>query len=369
MSNQLWTIFPDVVSSQLVDVLDATCICDQKNEQIAKLVSRHLFSQTIQIVSESAQLKEAVRDYVAETSELGFLLVKNLPIYALIDPAFLSAYVKKGKLYGLTVNRDVNVDDTVALLPNQILLLSVNAESYYKLGLIGEKSTLNKKKNLVEKYRITIDLGQKCFKADKKNYQRVLECLKRTQMKCDFIMKWTPHKTGISANSLFQYFEHVQKNSPEDVLLSKISLHKCYPAFRTFTNRKVTSISNINSKSEDSVNNFIEWVNAQVAEVNCDDILINTAELCDVHCVEVKGFFTSSNVSELLEKLKSCLSNQEFSALVVHGFEDSPQCWSGRNNEHYKNISGENIFGIGQLKETVLSWCIVDEYDFGIEKL
>lgn len=102
MSNQLWTIFPDVVSSQLVDVLDATSICDQKNEQIAKLVSRHLFSQTIQIVSESAQLKEAVRDYVAETSELGFLLVKNLPIYALIDPAFLSAYVKKGKLYGLT---------------------------------------------------------------------------------------------------------------------------------------------------------------------------------------------------------------------------------------------------------------------------
>ena len=102
MSNQLWTIFPEVVGSHLIDVLDATSICDQKNEQIAKLVSRHLFSQTIQIFSQNAQLEEAVRDYVAETNELGFLLIRDLPIYALICPYFLDAYVKKGKLYGLS---------------------------------------------------------------------------------------------------------------------------------------------------------------------------------------------------------------------------------------------------------------------------
>lgn len=261
------------------------------------------------------------------------------------------------------------MDDTVALLPDQILLLSVNTESYYKLGLIGEKSTLNKKKNLIEKYRIAIELGQKCFKPDKKNYQRVLECLKRTQMKCDFLIKWTSHEENISANSLFQYFDFVKKNCQEDVLLSEISLQRCYPTLRTFTNTEVATISNIDPQSENSLNNFIEWVSAQVAEVNCDDIISNTAECCDVHCAEIKGFFTSSNVNKLLEKLKSYLSNQEFSAIIVHGFEDSPQCWSGRNNEHYKELNGENIFGIGQLKEYVLSWCITDEYDFGIEKL
>lgn len=102
MSNSTWTIFPEIVSSQLIDVLDATNICDQKNEQIAKLVSRHLFSQTIQIVSKNAQLEEAVRDYVTETNELGFLLIRDLPIYALICPTFLEAFVKKGKVYGFS---------------------------------------------------------------------------------------------------------------------------------------------------------------------------------------------------------------------------------------------------------------------------
>ena len=259
----------------------------------------------------------------------------------------------------------------MALLPNKILLLSVNAETYYKLGIIGEKSTLNTKKNLVEKYRITLELGKDYFKPNKKNYQRVLECLKRTQMKCDFVIKWNPNEPNISPNSLSRYFEHVKENCQDDQLLSKMTIHKCYPTLRTFTNYSTTNVPNIcqgpSEHLEQNVQQFIEWISAQVAEVKLD--YSDFADYCDIYCVEMQGFFTSCNLQKLLNRLKTYFSAEELGAIVVHGLEDSPQCWSGRNNQHYKDVSGESVFGIGQSKDNVISWCITDQYDFGIEKL
>lgn len=278
------------------------------------------------------------------------------------------------------VNRDVNVDDTIALLPNQKIILSLNYDSYYKLGIVGAKSILNKNKILTPKYRVEICLNKSYFKPEKKNYQRTYECLKRSQLAFDFIIKWDPTDSCISSNSLENYFNFLKENSPSDRLLSNMTIEKCVPTLRTFKNSSMPVLcsDDVESMTDDYLRDFIDWVGAQVAQVNCvdADYEISTFDFGDrpadsnIYCAELKGFFTSTNITKLRDILKPLLSSDEQNALIVHGFVDSPQCWTGTNNEHYKNISGENLYGIGRLNnQMAISWCLTDEYDFGIEKL
>lgn len=100
MSKSPWSIFPPGKSSYLVYTYK--CNEDEEPISITKLISRHLFCQTIQIVTQNAQLAQTIRNFVTETTELGFLLIKNMPVYALIDDRFLKSYLQNGKLYGLS---------------------------------------------------------------------------------------------------------------------------------------------------------------------------------------------------------------------------------------------------------------------------
>lgn len=254
----------------------------------------------------------------------------------------------------------------------------MNNSTYYKLGIIGVKSTLNRRKNLTPKYRVEICLDKPYFKPGKKNYQRTYECLKRLQLKCDFIIKWQPKESKHSPNSLENYFTFLKNNSTDDELLKRITIHRCIPKLRTFTNRQVPLISINNEPSDETVENFIDWIGAQLAEIKFDNVDEEISSFSfedhdgrsNVHCAELKGFFISADVEKLWLSLKDILEDDQPNAMIMHGFEDGPQCWTGRNNEHYKNVSGENLYGIAKIKDkTTITWCITDEYDFGIEKL
>ncbi|KAI2799152.1 Ribonuclease P protein subunit p40 [Blomia tropicalis] len=366
MTNSTWTTFKPMTSSKLVDILKTDTIYDDDNPQIDKLLKRHIYSHTIQILSEDETIVDTIRKFVIETNDLGFIFLRNMPIYALICPHFLNSYGQNGLLYGLSVNRDVNMDDTYALLPDQTLLLSLNTDTYHRLGLIGKESTLNRKHNIINKYRVMIELGKDYFKPEKKNYQRVMECLKRTQLKCDFILKWEPKLPNISPNSLQQYFQHVKDNNDcNDELISK-----------TYSNRSTLKPLHIKTNSEEDMYEFIDWTSAQFAEINIRSNENESEKYTDIYCVDIKGFFTGTNVRNLMKRMKKEFGNlpkekqSMMMAMMVHGFEDSPQCWTGRNNEHYKDVSGENLYGFGHFEAgNVISWVIADSFDFGIEKM
>jgi len=58
-------------------------------------------------------------------------------------------------------------------------------------------------------------------------------------------------------------------------------------------------------------------------------------------------------------------------AIVLNGFEDSAKSWQGKNNEHGKLVSGENLTGLfmSLYDKTCLLYSVADAFDYAIEKL
>lgn len=283
------------------------------------------------------------------------------------------------------VGYDVNTEDTIAILPNKQILLSLNTQTYNRLGIIGEQSILNRTKCCTPKYRIIIDLNKPYFKEDKKHYLRIMECLTRTGLSFNVLLKWEPEQSlidkEISPNSLELYFNYLKEQNNQPIF-SNMSVQKAIPTMKLFQNKNQPIISvekmlNQNLEKEE----FVEWFCLQMAQINFNDeelkdsILhdfedyISVNSCYDIQCVQTMGFFTSFNIKKLIQVLEPENLSQNLNMIMIHGFEDSPQCWSGKNNEHYKNLSGENIYGFSFLNtEKTLIWCLADEYDFGIEK-
>jgi len=102
MSNSTWTIFPPVSRSQVIDVLSAETVCEHDNVHMHKLLTRFLFPQCIQIVSESDNLFTSVCNILEESNDFAFLLLRDMPVYTLICPHFIDAFVRTGSLYGVS---------------------------------------------------------------------------------------------------------------------------------------------------------------------------------------------------------------------------------------------------------------------------
>ncbi|OTF70372.1 hypothetical protein BLA29_009044 [Euroglyphus maynei] len=258
---------------------------------------------------------------------------------------------------------------------------------------------MNRTKCLIPKYRVIIDMDKSYFRPDKRHYKRIDECLRRSSLTFDVILKWEPNtqmeSSNISPNSLENYFQHLKQRNSDDGIISKITIHKCLPNYRPFRQRidNVFNVDRITNENvdENELSDFIEWCCAQMAEIKCqtNDIEVSTFELDDkqsiivqkqnshIYGVQIDGFFTNNNVRNIIQMIKPFLSFNDnidstgmVNALIVHGFQNCPQCWCGTNNEHYKNLSGENLYGISILNSTVrLIWLQSDDYDYGIEKL
>ncbi|XP_046908558.2 ribonuclease P protein subunit p40 [Dermatophagoides farinae] len=335
-----------------------------------------------------------MKTFLINHNEMAFLLVKNLPVYLLIQDEFIRTFWNNGYVHGVSVNRDVNTENTMAIIDRKRIILSLNSQTYHRLGIIGTESTMNRKKCLMPKYRVLIDLDKPFFRPDKRHYKRIDECLRRSGLTFDVILKWQPNQmTNVSPDSLEEYFQHLkQQHNSNDPIIAKMTIHKCIPNYQSFF-QKVDHIFNMDKLlnnpniDENETADFIEWCCAQMAHVKCEtnDLEVSTFQLDqslsipkhgNIYVIQINGFFIHENVKKLIQILKPYICNIEkdshtnmVNAIIVHGFENCPQCWCGTNNEHYKNLSGENLYGFSILNSKMkLIWCQSDDYDYGIEK-
>ncbi|TNM97630.1 hypothetical protein fugu_013876 [Takifugu bimaculatus] len=124
-----------------------------------------------------------------------FYLIRNLPIYELLDRDFLQSAVFQGSVYGLSYRTRIDEDNCVALMPDGHLVLSLDKDSFEVLGVEGKPSRFNHRtKSRLVNNDITVDyLCDGSMAPGGRGYQRLHTGLRsRLQMKADFLLSHHP---------------------------------------------------------------------------------------------------------------------------------------------------------------------------------
>lgn len=347
--------------------------------------------------------------------------ITKVPIHLLFHPVFISSYVKKGKVYALSEGTKIESQNSICMTPDGLLTLSVTERTYHRLGLEGRKSILNVKKNAVPKYIIEIDLTTElASKNTSKYYKRIFNCFRKSGLRFDILIKWEPStdiSPQVSPKSIQQYFAYMKANpGPGNSYLSiedatDITSNLCGPSSRSHKiSRPVVPSSFFETHALDNdeakelfTEDVLEWSGAQSCAISCNTSTAepdvsdfgfdpsNCVQLGSVSVAQVTGLFTPRDVLSILEEVnvlaaemrarrKQTSSDETdvrdqdllpFAVVIASGFEETPISWTGKNNEHGKRTSGENVYGILMSFNDgkCLFWRLADGYDFAIEKL
>ena len=97
MTDSYWSNFSPIPSSRLIRIAD-----NDNDDEIDKIIDNHLYGRSIQIFSSNISLQQQVKNFLIDHNEMGFLFVKNLPIFLLIQDEFIQTYWNNGNVYGLS---------------------------------------------------------------------------------------------------------------------------------------------------------------------------------------------------------------------------------------------------------------------------
>ncbi|KAK7159093.1 hypothetical protein R3I94_005434 [Phoxinus phoxinus] len=307
-------------------------------------VSNHNFNYKISVlIPECGILPANISSVINSFSP--YYLVRNLPVYELLEETFLESLVKKGNFYALSYNTKIDEDNSIALLSSGQLILSLDKDTYEQLGLEGRPSQYNHKKAM--RFVVSLDLTDKSLTPGTKRYQRVLSSIKhRLPLRYDFLL--TKYNTG----------------ADEDKILSKLlsqytyEEHKSAFSHHTLKNIPCPTLNPLDIQGKTlscDPHHFLEWLGAVNLDISCENAAdsflstyvcpepkssANQALLCTV-----TGFISPENVFLLLQELRQYFDEPKFTpwvSLTVHGFVDSPVSWGA--TEHGFLKGGENFY-------------------------
>ncbi|XP_057380182.1 ribonuclease P protein subunit p40-like [Daphnia carinata] len=303
-----------------------------KREQIFNKVpseeyGNHFHGITAVLPGEISEIAE-VQDYFLDSI---YYRVENFPVYKLLEPDFLSAFIKKGCLDARSLGTWSDVDQSISLESGK-LHLSVGKDVYQELGLSGHRDITSSRQQTAI-YRVTIDLRDEKFIPDSKYYKRVFWCLKnQVCLQFDWIMSWQPHNVDICPSSFAAYLD-----------LLGFGVVQCKPKFeeRILTQTDIPMLH-----PETDLLDVVEWVGAAALNITCpkeEDYA--SSMICPepsyksekVHILKWRGFFLSTQAKHLLGLILRLhpevteTSQPAWLNLTFHGFDEfrtAPNIWS-----------------------------------------
>ncbi|XP_010966895.2 ribonuclease P protein subunit p40 isoform X1 [Camelus ferus] len=324
-------------------------VCEKSNFGHDKSRHRHLVEthyhnyRVSLLIPECGILSKELKELVMKTGPYYF--VKDLPLHELITHEFINTFVKKGSCYALTYNTNIDEDNTVALLPNGKLILSLDKDTYEETGLQGRPSQYSGRK--VMKFIVSIDLMDLASNLDSKKYGRVSWSFKEKKpLKFDFLLAW--HQTGAEESAMMSHFSDygIQERQP-DVVLGMVAELRCpvlqsgqlggEPGAACGARELLDWLGAVFSHAElnNEPNNFIStYCCPQPSTV------VAKAYLCTI-----TGFILPEKIHLLLEQLRHYFDEPKLASWVtlsVQGFADSPVSW--RENEHSFGKGGEHLY-------------------------
>uniref|UniRef100_A0A7N5JC12 Ribonuclease P/MRP subunit p40 n=1 Tax=Ailuropoda melanoleuca TaxID=9646 RepID=A0A7N5JC12_AILME len=282
-------------------------VCEKSNFSHDKSRHRHLVETHYHnyrvsfLIPECGILSKELKNLVMETGP--YYSVKNLPLHELITHEFINTFVKKGSCYALTYNTNIDEDNTVALLPNGKLILSLDKDTYEETGLQGRPSQYSGRK----------------------------------------IMKFSAEES-----TMMSYFSNyqIQEHQPK-IALSTVPELQC-PVLRS-------SALGGEPEAACSAPELLDWLGAVFshAELNNEPHNFISAYCCPqpstvvakAYLCTITGFILPEKICLLLEQLCRYFDEPKLApwvTLSVQGFADSPVSW--RENEHGFRKGGEHLY-------------------------
>lgn len=324
---------------------------EDENSRFHTHVSQHFFNYKVSLfLPECRSLTSRLTSVINSFNK--YYLIRNLPVYTFLDKEFLENVVHKGCLYALSYNTRIDQDNTIALLPNRQLILSLDKDSYEQLGLEGKPTRYSHRH--VMRYVVTINLTEKSMAPGGTFYTKVLTSLKeRLPLKSDFLLSL--HITGVDGT------ESLQR------LLSCSQWTEHRPRVRTLTLRDLACPtlhpSDLHGdQSSCDPTQFLEWLGAVNADINCDNTATSflSTYACPepqsllssaLHCT-ITGLLLPEDIYTLLQELRGYFDEPKFTnwlSLTVHGFMDSPVSWGLKEHSFHKG--GENFYNFVIFKD------------------
>ncbi|KAM8728654.1 ribonuclease P protein subunit p40 isoform 3-T3 [Acanthopagrus schlegelii] len=274
-------------------VCDRSSFLNEKN-RISSQVEQLHFNYKVSLLLPECSSAPSHLDTVFSSFN-SFYLIRNMPIYELLDKHFLKTAVYQGSVYGVSYRTRIDEDNCVALMPNGHLSLSLDKDSFELLGAEGKPSRFNHRTTC--RYVVCVDLTDSSMAPGGRGYQRLLTGLRsRLQLKTDFLLSHHPGG-GASLQNLLSRYDW--------------SEHRPDVSSRTLTNLSCPTLQSCDLQSCDP-HSLLEWIGA-----------------VDAH---ISWYYLEQ------PRLESWVS------LTVHGFVDSPVSWGG--NEHGVLRGGENFYSL-----------------------
>ncbi|XP_049801518.1 ribonuclease P protein subunit p40-like isoform X3 [Schistocerca nitens] len=313
-------------------------------EKSDAIVSTHHFNHMISVViPDTLSVPSSIVDALLE--DCAYYRILAVPAVELINRNFLDAFVRRGELTLLSDNTRIDVDDSIAVTPNGLLILSLNKGTYQQLGLEGRLSFFQRDS---DRYIINLDLKASNFGPGTKNYERVFWCLKNCfNVKFDILLAWDPPVENICPSSVAAYFDD-----------KGYIVHQCHPHFskRISYNVPVPPVTARKEEESSEYCDVLEWLGAFSVGVDLDleprEDFLSTYSVPDgckligqVAYVSWQGFFTKKPILKLLGILRKYTEERRnlcWTSMNVQGFLDSPITWSLKEQGFF--TSGDNHY-------------------------
>ncbi|XP_049801519.1 ribonuclease P protein subunit p40-like isoform X4 [Schistocerca nitens] len=271
-------------------------------EKSDAIVSTHHFNHMISVViPDTLSVPSSIVDALLE--DCAYYRILAVPAVELINRNFLDAFVRRGELTLLSDNTRIDVDDSIAVTPNGLLILSLNKGTYQQLGLEGRLSF---------------------FQRDSDRYME-----------------------NICPSSVAAYFDD-----------KGYIVHQCHPHFskRISYNVPVPPVTARKEEESSEYCDVLEWLGAFSVGVDLDleprEDFLSTYSVPDgckligqVAYVSWQGFFTKKPILKLLGILRKYTEERRnlcWTSMNVQGFLDSPITWSLKEQGFF--TSGDNHY-------------------------
>ncbi|XP_017158996.1 ribonuclease P protein subunit p40 isoform X2 [Poecilia reticulata] len=215
-----------------------------------------------------------------------FYLVKQLPLYELLDKDFLQSAVYQGSVYGLSFRTRIDEDNCVALLPNEVTVDLRDGSM-----APGGRGYLRLRRALTSHLKLQMDFLISHHPGGGASLRPLLS-------RCD----WSEHRPEVGRRGLSR--------------LVRPALRSCDP------------------------HDLLEWigaVDAAVSRENSSSDFLSTltclepeATVSRAMSVSTCGLLLPQDLQHLVEELRCYLQQAQtdsWASVTVHGFTDSPVSW------------------------------------------